>query len=323
MIASKVNRSSVFVMPPRISVIVGTYNRAVMLGRLLGSLLAQTLPADQYEVIVVDNGSTDGTRNVVDEYMHSNNTVRYVYEPELGVSRARNRGVKEARADVVAFIDDDAKASKDWLEVAVRCFVQIIPMPLAIGGPILPLYESVKPRWFKDKYEIRSWGSVGHFLSEGRSFSGSNMVLSKMVLMGGGAFEETLGPRGDALAFGEETALFQGLWRLHPGAQILYYCPELRVFHSVPGFKMTVPYHMKRKFASGQAQYGLAEHSNRLRMIAVNLWILLKSAAVALKHLPKHRLWQNWVFEELGPVFARLGFVFASLGVHIGFVRPG
>jgi glycosyltransferase involved in cell wall biosynthesis len=93
---------------PQISAIICTHNREEYLGAAIDSLLEQDFYS--YEVIVVDNASSDRTREIVEERL-SNPRLNYVYEPVTGLSVARNTGAKEARAPILAYLDDDAVAS--------------------------------------------------------------------------------------------------------------------------------------------------------------------------------------------------------------------
>src|SRR5688572_27249140 len=176
-----------------LSVVVCTYNRADLLSRLLESFRTQAFEAQRYEIIVVDNNSTDNTSSVVREFCPSFSNLRYFLEPQQGLSHARNRGWRKARGQYVAFMDDDARASRDWVETALRCFGWIRPEPLAIGGKILPAYDAPKPTWFHDDLELRSFGDNPRFLSSGESFSGSNMVFRRDVLEHYGGFDARVG----------------------------------------------------------------------------------------------------------------------------------
>ena len=102
-------------MDPQISVVIPTYNRAKLLSRALESALQQLHPAD--EIIVVDDGSDDNTREVVEAF---GSAVRYFYQSNAGASSARNRGVDEARSPWIAFLDSDDQWSPDYLERMVR-----------------------------------------------------------------------------------------------------------------------------------------------------------------------------------------------------------
>ena len=129
---------------------------------------------------------------------------------------------------MIAFLDDDARAEPDWLEQALRLFERVEPSPFAVGGPIEPFYLAPKPDWFKDEYEIRSWGDEPRFLRTGETFSGSNMIFTKTALRVHGGFSDRFGMKGERLSVGEETVLFDEIWRGSPDAP-LYYSPELVV----------------------------------------------------------------------------------------------
>src|SRR5919197_3828903 len=110
--------------PPDVSVVLPTYNRAAHLRRTLASVLGQRTTARRYEVIVVDNNSTDDTRAEVERASAGGADVRYVLERNQGVSYARNAGIAVARAPWVAFVDDDVCVDADWIETICRTFEQ-------------------------------------------------------------------------------------------------------------------------------------------------------------------------------------------------------
>jgi len=115
-----------------ISVVIVTLNRAHLLRDALASLMRQTRPPD--EVVVVDNGSTDTTGEVIAEFASSLNLIS-VEEPRRGIPYARNTGVRHASKDIVAFIDDDCVASPDWLHFVEMPFVQD-PDVGVVGGEV-------------------------------------------------------------------------------------------------------------------------------------------------------------------------------------------
>jgi glycosyltransferase involved in cell wall biosynthesis len=285
-------------MTPRISAIVCTYNRPAMLRRTLDSLLGQSLPEDQYEVIVVDNASTDSTKDVVEEYVRRSDNIRHVHEPEQGLSQARNRGIEEARAEIIAFIDDDAVAGKSWLKTAVKCFDEVQPKPVAVGGPILPLYDAVKPEWFKDEYEAITWGEEPRFLRPGEAFWGSNMIFDKKALEVFGHFDINLGLKKDTLFLGEDIEIFKRIWRLDPDVKI-YCSPALIVYHSGPDYKMTVRYRLKRSF------------------VKIAAYKIPLGCGLAILRLQKHTSYQSWMCEEFDSVALYLGELTRLLGLDI------
>lgn len=106
--------------PPMLSVILPTYNRCSSLQRTLSSLFAQTLPSDRYEIIVVDDGSTDGTRDCMACYPQ----VTFILQDHRGPAAARNRGAGVAAGEILVFIDDDCTAPADWLQRLRDYFTQ-------------------------------------------------------------------------------------------------------------------------------------------------------------------------------------------------------
>lgn len=298
-----------------ISVVVCTYNRAGMLARVLGSLDHQTLDKARYEVIVVDNNSTDQTCQVVEAH-RGRVPHRYYVETQQGLAYARNRGVREAVGRYVGFIDDDAEANTDWVERALDCLTSQSP-PLAAGGPVLPLYDAPKPEWFKDEYETRWKGDRPRRLISGESLSGSNMFFRRDIVQRCGGFDVRVGVSGDRLSVGEETGLFDRIWREYPDA-IMYYSPAIVVRHSVPFFKMHVSYLMKRAFVAGQVwsiQYGPSSPGGRLRALFAIGWSMVRKSAAALSSGRRHRVARQWLAESVAPVVSDFGRLVGCMGL--------
>ena len=128
-----------------VSVIIATFNRCERLVAALQSLFAgpRDLP---FEVIVVDNGSTDGTRAAVQRMADAGHPVRYVHELRRGASPARNAGARAARAPILAFMDDDQQASPGWVATMANRFRQC-PAVSFLAGPVRPLWSSEPPPW--------------------------------------------------------------------------------------------------------------------------------------------------------------------------------
>ena len=95
---------------PRVSVIIPTYNREEYVVKAIDSVLGQKF--DDYEFIVVDDGSTDNTKEIVNKY---GDMIRYIYQHNSGVSAARNTGIKLAKGEWVAFLDSDDEWRPDYL----------------------------------------------------------------------------------------------------------------------------------------------------------------------------------------------------------------
>lgn len=251
---------------PVTSIVVCTYNRCELLADCLASLAAQDCDTDLYEVIIVDNGSTDRTLDVAGRFVSTYRNFRVVREENQGLSHARNRGWREAHGEIVAYIDDDARVTPGWCGRIIKAFDSVQPTPAAVGGTILPIYETSPPSWFSDEFEIRSKGAVARFLdpiTERDGFSGSNMAFRKDVLARYGGFHTTLGMLGEKIRVGEETEFFQ---RISERDGLFWYDPDISVFHWTPRHNFTISYRFIRGYRGGEA----AIHVQRRRLLSVN-----------------------------------------------------
>lgn len=132
---------------PQLSVVVSTYNRGDLLADAVRSILAQQdVRTPRFELIVVDNNSTDDTRTVIERFVAVDPRVRYVFEPMQGSSYGRNAGIRTARAPLVAFTDDDVRAEPDWLAAIARAFDEH-PDADVVGGRVLPIWPAPPPPW--------------------------------------------------------------------------------------------------------------------------------------------------------------------------------
>ena len=238
-------------MSVRISAVVCTHNRAAYLCKALRSLVCQTLARELYEVVVVDNASADSTREVVAEFGDVSN-LRYLYEPVVGVSRARNAGWRGAKGEYVAYLDDDAVASPEWLEKLIEVFETFEPSPGCVGGKIEAIWEARRPDWLGDRMlgrlSIFDWSDVAVVVTKGQWLSGCNLTLSRELLQAVGGFREELGRQGTKLRTNEENYLRQQLDSL--GRCSLYH-PEIVVHHHVSASRLTKKWFRRAAYWQG------------------------------------------------------------------------
>jgi glucosyl-dolichyl phosphate glucuronosyltransferase len=123
-----------------------TYNRAQLLAGAVRSLLAQGPLTPAFELLVVDNNSTDRTREFIEELAADDPRVRYIFESQQGLSYARNTGIREARGRFIAFFDDDLVAGPDWVSAIIRAFREFPTVDL-VGGRLLPRWPVEPPSW--------------------------------------------------------------------------------------------------------------------------------------------------------------------------------
>src|SRR5690606_12357256 len=131
---------------PALSVVISSYNRCQLLERALGSLREQVPGTPEFEIIVVDNNSSDSTGALVAAMRQDDDRIHYVLERQQGLAHGRNAGVAVARGPLIAFTDDDVRVSPDWVREIVRAFERY-PEAWFIGGRVLPEWPSPPPRW--------------------------------------------------------------------------------------------------------------------------------------------------------------------------------
>ena len=131
-----------------ISVILCTYNRDKYIYNVLKSVADNDYPHDQYEIVLVNNNSTDGTEKECRRFEadYPDITFRYCVETSQGLSYARNCGIRQSTGDLLVYVDDDATVNKEYLSTYATFFAQH-PDAVAAGGPILPVYETEEPKW--------------------------------------------------------------------------------------------------------------------------------------------------------------------------------
>jgi glycosyltransferase involved in cell wall biosynthesis len=131
---------------PEVSVVIPTYNRSALLRRTVNSVLGQDTQAT-FEVIVIDNNSRDDTKDVVQSLMESHpGKIRYVLETQQGNAHARNRGIKESRGAIIAFVDDDVTVESNWLTSLKQVLDSRADLSFA-GGKVLPAWNGAPPSW--------------------------------------------------------------------------------------------------------------------------------------------------------------------------------
>ncbi|MCM1301774.1 MAG: glycosyltransferase [Alistipes senegalensis] len=251
----------------RISLVIATYNRAAPLVAALESVARQDLPAAEWECVVVNNRSTDDTaeRFAAFAAAHPECHLRMVDEPQQGLSHARNRGIAEAEAPLLAFIDDDERIEPQFLRAYVALF-DGDPTVQAAGGRIVAEYPDGRPAWLSKYTEIpiantMDFGPKVRPFPAGRIPGGGNMALRRAVFEKCGAFDPQFGRNGKTLAGGEETDLFE---RIRARGHTLWYAPAAVMHHIIPAAKLTETYFrtLCRNIGIGQRMRAL--NGNRL-----------------------------------------------------------
>jgi glycosyltransferase involved in cell wall biosynthesis len=270
-------------------------------------LISQIYTED--EVIVIDNKSTDDTHTLVKRYQERNSFIKYFYEPETGLSHARNRGAKEANREWLLFIDDDALAFPDLMErfkficnnYDFDCF----------GGTHIGYFIDKKPKWLNAEFGTMKnpLDQIGYLNKP--LLTGGLFAIKKSVLFDVGLFNIDLGMKGNVIGYAEEDEIQKRL--LMRGFR-LGFDPEFKIYHPVLKHKLALIWHLKSSFAHGRD----GEKSRKEYNLADTIFLLLRSSAALIIKLPFYLLkgvavkdyyWQNAVLDSIGPIFYRCGQV--------------
>lgn len=216
-------------MPIDFSIVVCTHNRASMLADCIDSMLKQTIEKNRFEIIIVDNNSTDDTEEIAKEFVKNHNNIKYFKETIIGYSAPRNCGWQNASGNIIAYIDDDEIAAPNWLENIEKAF-QIEEKPDIVGGICMLKYDVNPPDWF-----IESMGGTNKNRQKGilnqrtDSYLGcGNIAFRKEVLEKLGGFSNDFNMKNGFLMMGEDTDLCQ---RAIKAGFKLYYDPDIKIYH--------------------------------------------------------------------------------------------
>ena len=242
-----------------LSVIVPTRNRERALKDTLTSFIAQTYPPDNYEIIVVDNGSIDNTQNVCQALKSKLPNLYYFFDARPGLHVGRHLGMKMSKGDVLVFADDDIEAFPTWLEGIAAAFKD--SNVVLVGGKNLPKFETEPPAWIKQMWEKDHQGNrvlgylsildLGDKIKKISPFFvfGCNFSIRKSILLETGGFHPDGMP--------EELIRYRGDGESHISRYIsghkykTLYHPKASVYHLVPKIRMTEDYFCKRAFNQG------------------------------------------------------------------------
>jgi glycosyltransferase involved in cell wall biosynthesis len=237
---------------PQISAIICTHNRDAYLGAAIDSLLAQSF-AGEFEVIVVDNASTDRTREVVNDRL-PHPRLHYIYEPVIGLSVARNTGTTTARSPILAYLDDDAVASSAWLSDLYAAYQANEKLAIA-GGKVTLLWAAgmTPPQWLSPGLA----GNLGAYdLGDELVYvdrpnltpRGLNYSIRRTFLEEVGGFDLNLGRVGKSLLSNEELHMTE--LALEKGWQVAY-LPNAIVAHTVAPERLNRSWFLSRGWWQG------------------------------------------------------------------------
>jgi glycosyltransferase involved in cell wall biosynthesis len=266
------------------TVLICTYNRAVLLGETLDSLAHSRVASISWNVIIVDNNSSDETRDVVTRRIATYPVpLVYVFEPRQGKSHALNTGLAATASALVLFTDDDVRVAEGWVEASCRPMLDD-PSIDYTGGPVRPIWEAPCPDWI-DRDRADLWGTLAildygteAFVFEDRRRVplGANMAVRRSLIDRIGGFDPELGRRGRSL-LGQEQAEFFCRSRAVDARGM--YEPAMEVHHHVPAIRLTRDYFYRWWYWKGISK-AVLEQRHPVTELGIDLRLIPKFAGV-------------------------------------------
>jgi len=246
----RVARATAVVRPkPAISVAICTYDRYDLLGGVLQAVAAQEADFADFEIVLVDNTPDPDRSQLAFRHHKGIARLRWVHEPEKGLSRARNRAIAETAAPILAFLDDDAVPQPGWLAAMVAAFEALGRDAMAIGGRVSPQFLGPRPAWLADALlpylSITDLGERLRVLEQGEWIVGANMALRRPALEASGGFPEHLGRKGSGatLLSNDETTLLQ---QIRDRGGLVGYAPDAAVAHLIDPARLSQSWFRRR-----------------------------------------------------------------------------
>jgi len=263
----------------KLSIIIPTRNRAEVLKKALESLISQTFPQPNFEVLIIDNASSDNTEIIVKCFQEKILNLHYYYESNPGLHIGRHKGLFAANSDILVYADDDIEAFPTWLEEIYNTFQD--PKVVLVGGKNLPKFESEPPEWILKLWDKKIQGNqiVGalSIIDLGDEIKGinpyhvfgCNFSIRKEIVFKAGGFhpdgmpQELIKYRGDGESHVSKYVLDNKL--------IAKYNPKASVYHLVSNNRMTNSYFCQRAYNQGisDSYTNIRNGFNLLRCICI------------------------------------------------------
>jgi succinoglycan biosynthesis protein ExoM len=287
-------------MNDRISVCICTYKRPRLLRQALEKIsLQETGGRFTFSIVVVDNDHGESAKRTVSEFCHlSDIETTYCVEPEQNIALARNRALKNASGNFIAFLDDDEFPTEDWL---LSLFNALRQQGVdGVLGPVLPFFEAQPPSWLvRGKFCIRSRHKTGTILDWSETRTG-NVLLKSQILDG---IDEPF--RRQFVDGGEDNDFFR---RMIQNGHSFSWCDEAIVYEVVPPERWKRRYMLRRALLRGQSQRHTADLATTVKsLLAVPFYI----ASLPFMLLLGQHMFMNFLirlFDHSGKLLAIAGF---------------
>ncbi len=244
----------------RLDILVPTFNRAESLRKTLQSFLRAQVPQN-FEIVitVVDNNSTDNTKQVFDEMkpLFTNFKFEYLFEKKQGKSFALNTGIKNINGEIFSGIDDDVEIQSDWFVEVEKIFRERWDEIDFVGGKMLPNWETEPPTWIEPLKEgVIGWRDYGDeewiYNYDTPILTGGHGIFKTEVFKTIGLYNEYVGCDGKGFVGGEDEVLYDQLLT-HRKRGI--YNPKLVIYHYVPAYRLDKNYYRRWLFGVGMTRH--------------------------------------------------------------------
>ncbi len=261
----------------RVTVAIITYNRCRYLRQTLSGMVRQDYPADRWELLVVDNNSTDETRDIVTSFVTASPAPRRILETRQGLDYGRNRAIEEARGDLVVLVDDDILVEPDWLTQLIAPFSSESAHKIGVvGGEVVPVFPDGIPDWQKGMHRPLGLRADPGPLALNQAPMGANFAFPKWVFVRFGMFDTRLDRKGSRLFGGGDSQLIR---RLRTVGLEAWFVPGARVQHQISAERLTLGYSLRHAFDSARSR--VADHVRMLRESGASAFGYLATRAAA------------------------------------------
>ncbi len=284
----------------RITVAICTWNRFELLKRALVRMSGLSIPRGvEWELLVVNNNCTDATDDVIASF-NRRLPLRRLFEPQQGLSHARNLAVREAEGDYILWTDDDVLVDKEWIAQYVKAF-RDWPEAAIFGGPIEPYFAGAPPQWLQrtlaqisSAYAIRDLGKVPVPLSRDRVPTGANYAVRSKTQVSF-PYDPSLGRCAKSLLSGEEMAVLEAMF---DAGERGWWVPGASVRHYITQERQTTRY-LRGYFSGIGEYYGRQMSPNGERLLFGRpRWLWRQAVRAELKYRLSRALRQPEVWIE-------------------------
>lgn len=279
---------------------------------------------DEFEVVVIDNGSGDDTKGVVDSFQGRIRNLRYFYEKTPGLYVGRHKGLKEASSDILVYADDDIRAFPSWIEGIKESFTN--KEVVLVGGKILPQTEGEMPDWIAEMWNRKmecgrtlSYLSILDFGNEIREIHpyyvyGCNFAIRKSVLIEAGGFHPDSMP--------QELIKYRGDGETHVSRHILLkgyksiYNPKASVFHLISKDRLTLDYFCLRAYYQG-----ISDSYSKIRLDGGLLFNKVSSDAIVIQSKNNLELFNRMREKQLKEIPAAIWRRLKHISRRFAFIK--